>query len=69
MAVDGKLHAPADLLKEMAPYPLHRMLSWTQTVWMGAENNALTGMLFPDQEGLGTSLYRLRYPGPQSNIE
>jgi len=39
MAVDGKLHAPAALLPGMTIYPLHRMLSWTKTVWMVAEND------------------------------
>ena len=69
MAVPGKLNAPADLLTGMNPYLLYRRLSWTQTVWMGDENDTLTGMRSPDQQGISTSLYPLRYPSPQYNIE
>ena len=69
MGVDGKLHVPEDLITGMTPYPFHRRLSWNQTVWLGAENDASTAMRSPDQKGISTSLYPLRYPGSNYNIE
>jgi len=36
---------------------------------MGAENVTPIGMRSPVQQGLSTSLYRLRYPVPQYNID
>jgi hypothetical protein len=38
---------------------------WTdpRAVWTGAENNATTGIRYPDLPGRSESLYRLSYPG------
>jgi hypothetical protein len=36
-------------------------------VWTGAENLAPTGIRSPDRPTRSESLYRLSYPGPQTN--
>jgi hypothetical protein len=66
MGVGGQRHTPAILLPGKPRYLLYRRLGWDPgPVWMGAENIAPTGILFPDHPGCRQSLYRLSYPGSQ----
>jgi len=49
------------------PVPTVQEAGWSpESVWTGAENLALTGIRSPNRPARSESLYRLRYPGPQS---
>ena len=51
---------------EKRRYSSHRRGSAAGPVWTGAENPANTEILFPDRPAHSKSLYRPRYPGPQT---
>ena len=68
MWVGGQRHDPATLLWYRDPVPIVQNAGWDQRpVWTGAEKIATTGNRSPDRPARSESLYRLSYPGPQTN--
>ena len=65
----GQRHDPAALPPGKTRYPLYRRLLEPQgPIWTDAENLAPTGLRSPDRPARSESLYRLRYPGPRSEL-
>jgi hypothetical protein len=63
MEVGGQHHAPAAFTLGKDPIPIVQETGWAlETVWIGAENLAPTGIRFPDLPARNESLYRLRHP-------
>jgi hypothetical protein len=62
-------HAPA-ALHPGKTVPIVQGAGWAPgPVWTGVENLASTGFRSPDCPARSESLYRLSYPGPQTEYE
>ena len=59
---------PRPLYPRKDPVPTVQEAGWAPgPVWTDAENLAPTGVRSPDRPARSESLYRLRYPGPQTH--
>jgi hypothetical protein len=59
---------PGRFISGNDPVPIVQEAGWAPgPVWTGAENLAPTGIRTPDHPAHNESLYRLSYPGPQTD--
>ena len=64
MGVGGQHHAPAAFTPGKDPVPIVQEAGWaSESVWIGAENLAPTGIRSPDLPARSELLYRLSYLG------
>jgi hypothetical protein len=64
MGMGGQHHAPTAFTSGKDPLPIVQEAGCaSETVWIGVENLAPTGIRSPDLPVRSESLYRLRHPG------
>jgi hypothetical protein len=69
MWVGGQRHAPAPLPSGKNPVPIVYEAGLSPgPVWTVVENFVPTGIRSPYSPACSESLYRLRYPGPQAQM-
>ena len=66
--MDGQYHAPAAFTPGRVAVPILQEAGWAwESVWIGAQNLAPTGIRSPDLPSRSESLYRLRHPDFSNN--